>query len=232
MKILMIADHEEKAFWDNWSAQTAERLADVGLILSAGDLHAGYLEFLVTMLNVPLVFVRGNHDSSYRKNPPEGCIDADGQIVEVTFGGSSPHKIRILGLGGSMRYTDDDPYMYTEKEMKKRIAAAGRVSLKEAVKNLITDRSAGEPDILLTHAPCRGYGDLDDMPHRGFECFNDLLDKYHPKLHVYGHVHRAYSAGTGDGSQGFRRVISHPSGTTLINASGYYIYDIPEKCGI
>ena len=38
------------------------------------------------------------------------------------------------------------------------------------VKNARTDF-----DILLTHAPCRGYGDMEDLPHRGFECFNDLL---------------------------------------------------------
>ena len=56
MKILLIADHEDKALWDYWSKQTQDRLADVNLILSAGDLDADYLEFLVTMLNVPLVY--------------------------------------------------------------------------------------------------------------------------------------------------------------------------------
>ena len=86
MKILLISDTEEKAFWDNWTRATAESLADVDLVLSAGDLNPLYLEFLVTMLNVPLVYVRGNHDGYYDERPPEGCENADGKIVELEFG--------------------------------------------------------------------------------------------------------------------------------------------------
>lgn len=26
-------------------------------------------------------------------------------------------------------------------------------------------------DILLTHAPAAGINDMDDLPHRGFQCF-------------------------------------------------------------
>ena len=92
-------------------------------------------------------------------------------------------------------------------------------------------------DILLTHAPCKGYGDMEDIPHQGFECFNSLLERTKPKLHVYGHIHKEYSgavlAGTADqngarasGIKGFRRQIEHPSGTTLINASGYQLIEI------
>ena len=89
MKILLISDTEERSLWDNWTGATAERLADVGLILSAGDLKAEYLEFLVTMLNVPLVYVRGNHDEMYDERPPEGCEDADGKVVDVECGRGS-----------------------------------------------------------------------------------------------------------------------------------------------
>ena len=72
-------------------------------------------------------------------------------------------------------------------------------------------------DILLTHSPCRGYGDMEDLPHRGFECFNYLLNKYSPQLHCYGHVHREYGR--------IERTIMHPSGTLLINGSGHHIID-------
>ena len=204
MKILRIADREEDKLWGDWSAHTRDALKDVGLVLSAGDLDADYLEFLVTMLNVPLVYVRGNHDGACGKKPPEGCIDADGRIVEAA-------GLRILGLGGSMRYKPDAPDMYTENEMVRR--------LRPVYRRLAVDRMMGKKgfDILLTHAPCRGYGDMEDIPHRGFECFNSLLDRYSPLMHCYGHVHREY----GD----FKRVREHISGTKLINASGYYIYD-------
>ena len=78
---------------------------------------------------------------------------------------------------------------------------------------------AGRPafDILLTHAPCKGYGDLEDLPHTGFDCFNRLLNKYSPQLHCYGHVHQEYG--------NFRRRIEHPSGTLLVNGSGHCIID-------
>lgn len=208
MKLLLIADNEERYLWDDWNQNTRKELSDIGLILSAGDLDAEYLEFLVTMLNVPLVYVRGNHDGMYDEKPPEGCIDADGDIVEVTCGkGAVKEKVRILGLGGSMRYQDYSDDMYTEEEMARRIAGMRKVFLRERLKG-----NKGF-DILLTHAPSKGYGDMEDIAHTGFECFNRLLDKYRPKLHVYGHVHKEYGQ--------FDSAMTHPSGTRLINACGY-----------
>lgn len=235
MKILVVADTEEKALWDRWNADTAERLSDVGLILSAGDLHADYLEFIVTMLNVPLIYVRGNHDGAYDNAPPEGCIDADGRIVEVQCpetSGSGGYRdgeenlrtVRILGLGGSMKYKYGADDMYSEQEMSWRIMKAGF--------SLATDKLRGKSgfDILLTHSPCKDYGDMDDQAHTGFECFERLLEKYHPKYHVYGHVHKEYggSVFTGDptSNKGYHSVIEHPSETVLINASGYQIIEL------
>jgi len=224
MKILLIGDHEEKALWDDWSEQMAARFSDIDLILSAGDLDSDYLEFLVTMMNIPLVYVHGNHDQSYLRKPPQGCIDADGKIVEIRCGNPS-ERIRILGLGGSMRYNNEAPYMFTEKEMQRQISRFRKTFFRHF-------------DVLLTHAPCKGYGDLDDLPHQGFECFNDLLNRYHPKLHVYGHIHRAYGENRGslqisgreqelskNEIKGFQRMITHPSGTILVNADSYYVFE-------
>lgn len=229
MKVLLISDTEEKSLWENWTKATADMLADVELVLSAGDLNHSYLEFIVTMLNVPLVYVRGNHDGSYDEEPPEGCEDADGKVVEVECGtGPSRRKIRILGLGGSMRYKEHASDMYTEGEMRARVREAERLIRKRrlaaSIKNFIRPAAAGgagnaktDFDILLTHAPCRGYGDMEDLPHRGFECFNYLLNKYSPQLHCYGHVHREYGR--------LERQVRHPSGTLLVNGSGHQIID-------
>ena len=229
MKILLISDTEERSLWDDWTEATARNLADVELILSAGDLKAEYLEFLVTMLNVPLVYVRVNHDGRYDERPPEGCENADGTVVEIECGrGSSGQRIRILGLGGSMRYNSESPDMYTENEMAERIRKAERIIRKRrlagVIKNMVKP-AAGDInkkrnpdfDILLTHAPCRGYGDMEDLPHRGFECFNDLLNKYSPQLHCYGHVHQEYGR--------IDRHLRHPSGTLLVNGCGHQIID-------
>ena len=71
--------------------------------------------------------------------------------------------------------------MYTEKQMESRIRRLGR-----AIR-----RNDGF-DVLVTHAPARHINDLDTLPHRGFECFGGLLDKYQPRYFVHGHIHMSY----------------------------------------
>lgn len=170
MKILLVADEESRYLWDFYQPG---RLSGYDLILSCGDLKQEYLEFLVTMSNIPLLYVPGNHDKGYINYPPEGCECIDDRMVTV-------NGIRILGLGGCMRY-NLGVYQYTEAEMTKR------------VRKLIPKiRMAGGVDIIVTHAPPRGYGDAADNAHRGFEAFLPLLDKYQPKYLVHGHVHPSY----------------------------------------
>ena len=69
MKILAIADTEERCLWECFRK---ERFEGVDLILSAGDLDPDYLEFLVTVINKPLIYVRGNHDDRYARHAPGG----------------------------------------------------------------------------------------------------------------------------------------------------------------
>ena len=168
MKILAIADTEERCLWECFRK---ERFEGVDLILSAGDLDPDYLEFLVTVINKPLIYVRGNHDDRYARHAPGGCICVEDSVY--TYRG-----IRIAGLGGSMRYRDG-ANMYTEREMSKRMRKLSRKV-----------RMVGGCDILLTHAPAAGMGDLDDLPHRGFECFNTALESWGADYMVHGHVDR------------------------------------------
>ena len=76
MKILFIADTEAKAYWDFFKK---ESFPEVDLIISCGDLKSEYLSFLATMTTVPVLYVHGNHDDNYEKNPPGGCICIDGE---------------------------------------------------------------------------------------------------------------------------------------------------------
>lgn len=195
MRILVVADVESKALWDYY---TPGCLSDIDLILSAGDLDADYLSFLVTMANVPVLYIHGNHDKTYHIKPPEGCICIEDDIYEYK-------GIRILGLGGCQRYCYG-PHQYSEAEMKKRIRSlCFKLFRKKGF------------DILLTHAPTLGCGDSEDLPHKGFSCFRDLITKYHPRYHIYAHVHKDYS-------HKFRRILELDS-TTVINAYEKYIID-------
>ena len=67
MKIMFLADEESKAYWDYFRKESFE---GIDLIVSCGDLKASYLSFLTTMVNVPVLYVHGNHDDKYEKNPP------------------------------------------------------------------------------------------------------------------------------------------------------------------
>lgn len=262
--------------WTHWETAGKKRLEGVDLILSAGDIKAMYLEFLVTMLGVPCLYVRGNHDHMYHEQPPRGCVCIEDGVIEVIeyedsgkvmlkeeairgkvlnslYSGEASSigdklhlyrdavrkateidppgvkTYRIAGLGGSMRYRDGTD-MYTEREMRSRVRKLKRQMKRGVITRVIGKKSISRDladkmrrgghviDILLTHAPCKGHGDMEDLAHTGFDCFNRLLEELHPRYHCYGHVHMEYGM--------IRRESEHPSGTHLINVSGMYILDI------
>ena len=198
MKILIVSDEECPALWDYY---VPGRLAGYDLIISCGDLKADYLSFLVTMARCPVLYVHGNHDVRYDQYPPEGCDCIDDVIVEY-------NGLRILGLGGCRKY-HPGPHQYTEAEMRCRIRKL-RLAL----------RRTGGVDIVVTHAPPRGLGDGEDPAHLGFEALVELLDKYHPKYLVHGHVHMRYGVSN-------PRVRQYGD-TTLINACERFELEVPD----
>ena len=99
--------------------------------------------------------------------------------------------------------------MYTEQAMKIRIR-----------KLWIKIRKAGGFDVLVSHAPAYGQGDLGTLSHRGFQCFLGLMDKYKPKYFIHGHVHKNYGIHI--------PTVSKYNETTIINACGYYIFDYED----
>ena len=46
-----------------------EKLDGIDLILSSGDLNPHYLSFLATFTTAPVLYVHGNHDDKYEKDP-------------------------------------------------------------------------------------------------------------------------------------------------------------------
>ncbi len=196
MKLLLISDEEDRGLWDYYRP---ERTKDVNLILSAGDLKAEYLSFLVTMANKPLLYVHGNHDGDYDRRPPEGCECVDDRLVTI-------QGLRILGLGGCQCY-NNGPYQYTERQMERRIRRLWLQLYR-----------AGGVDIVLTHAPARGYGDAENLTHQGFEAFLKLLDRWEPRYLIHGHVHRRY--------QPMQNAVLQRGKTTIINASGKHYLEL------
>ncbi len=198
MKILVLADHKSKFLYDFYEP---ERVKDIDLIISCGDLPAEYLSFFVTLCNVPLLYVRGNHDNRYETKPPEGCTCIEDDIYVH-------NGVRILGLGGSMEYIPGTPNQYTERKMVKRVR---RLWMKL--------RKHKGFDILVGHAPAYRINDLEDLPHRGFEVFRTLMEKYEPKFFFHGHVHANYS-------RSFKRTDTYCK-TTIVNGYDFYVVEYP-----
>lgn len=196
IKILFISDEPSPALWDYFDPS---RLDGIDLIISCGDLPPQYLSFLVTFFNGPLLYVHGNHDDCYLDTPPEGCICIDGRVYEF-------EGLRIAGLGGSMRYRRGT-FQYTEKQMLLRT-----IKLQYRI-----FRCKGL-DILVSHAPAYGVNDGSDLPHRGFQCFHRLLEKYHPRYFVHGHMHFSYNP--------MQKRVCERGDVTVINACKEYVLEI------
>ena len=79
MKILCVSDQIDPLVY---SINIKERYQDVDLVISAGDLPMEYLEFIVSSLNKPLLFVFGNHNLNalpyYHKN-----LGADASLQSI-----------------------------------------------------------------------------------------------------------------------------------------------------
>jgi len=199
MKILTVSDQVESLLYDRFDAT---RFQGVDLVLACGDLPPEYLTFLVTRLNVPLYFVKGNHDiraSGYR---PDGCIDLDGKLI-------THRGLRIIGFEGCHWY-NGNPHQYTEKQMRRKI---GRMRFKIW--------RAGGIDIVITHAPPRHIHDGRDLCHKGFECFGCLIRRYAPRYFIHGHMHLNYT--------GASERLTVVNQTQVVNAYGYFLIEIEEE---
>ena len=196
MKILALSDQESLGLWDYFDSS---RLDGIDLILSCGDLNPHYLSFIATFAHAPVLYVHGNHDDRYADVPPEGCICVEDQVYTCK-------GVRILGLGGYMRYKQKGKHQYTQRQMDRRVWKQKLALLRR-----------GGFDILLTHAPALGLNDGEDLAHTGFEVFNTLMDRYQPRYFIHGHVHMNYG-------REFPRLSTYGE-TQVINAYETYTFE-------
>jgi Icc-related predicted phosphoesterase len=176
MKILAVTDETVERLY---TLAANGHFADVGLVLSCGDLPYPYLENLVTLLNVPLLYVPGNHDPVYDSRHvnarAEGCENVDGRVIRV-------RGLTVAGLGGSPRYHPQGVNQYSPSEMTLR---AWRLAASIAWNR----PRLGPLDILITHSPPLGIHDEDTLAHHGLAAINWLIGFAKPRYHLHGHVH-------------------------------------------
>lgn len=167
-----------------YNGSLRERFPDVQLILGCGDLPPSYLEFIVSMLNVPCLYVPGNHDgvpehTEYGRTlvAPDGARNIDGRVVQHD-------GLVIGGLGGSVWY-NGGPNQYTQGMMA--------VRLTQLLPRIVwhRQRNGYGLDILITHSPPAGIHDGSGA-HTGFRALRWLVERFPPRYLIHGHIHRNY----------------------------------------
>lgn len=229
MRVLAIADTPERLLYEHFSPERWKGHVDV--VLSCSDLDHEYLEFLVTVLDVPLYYVAGNHDTSYRTRPPEGCESIDGRVVRV--GG-----LRIAGVSGSMQYNaGPDEYQYTERQMAGKTRRLGYRVWRAGGVDLVISHAAplhcpafhGCPSPVGGGRPCEHPDrpahleaclDASDRCHQGFAAFRRFILRHRPRYWLHGHNHLTYA---------WMPRLSTIGETTVINAYGHFVLDTERR---
>lgn len=181
MRILTLSDRVEPLLY---GPSLQRVVGDIDLVLSCGDLPDYYLDYVVTTLNVPCYFVRGNHaqgaeflngDAEQRRLHPHGGDVNDRVVCE--------QGMLIAGLEGSMRYNRNPRFQYTEAEMRRKVLRMAPRLLRNRL------RYGRYLDVLITHAPPLGIHDGPDLCHRGFHAFLTFMRRFRPRYLIHGHKH-------------------------------------------
>jgi Icc-related predicted phosphoesterase len=180
MKILTVSDKEVSLIY---GSKIKDLFKDVDLAVSCGDLSYYYLEYIISSLDIPLYYVRGNHAREVEygcagpRKEPWGAIDIHKKVVRDPDSG-----LLMAGIEGSLIYNYGN-HQYTQNEM-------WAMAL-QLVPGLLLNkiRYGRYLDLFVTHAPPWGIHDADDIAHQGVKAFNWLIKTFKPAYHVHGHIH-------------------------------------------
>ncbi len=201
MKILSVSDVELSFIY---SPLILKRFKDIDLIISCGDLSYFYLEYIVSMLNQPLYFVRGNHanDVEYgvagERSSPWGGVDINRRVVNHA-------GLLMAGIEGSLEY-NKGPYQYSQGDMWSYVLSLAPALLLNRM------RYGRFLDVFVSHAPPWGIHDQVDRPHQGIKAFRWLIDVFKPSLFLHGHIH-VYRSDTA--------TVTQVGSTMVINSYGF-----------
>lgn len=211
MKLLTVSDKEVSLIY---SPQIRQRFEDVDLAVSCGDLSYYYLEYIVSSLDIPLYYVRGNHAKAVEygcagpREAPWGAVDLHRKVVYDSKSG-----LLMAGIEGSLRY-NKGPHQYTQPEMWSMVLQLVPALLWNKL------RYGRYLDVFVTHAPPWGIHDQNDRAHQGVKAFNWLIKTFQPTLHIHGHIHVYTPMVTTETMVG---------NTMVLNTFGYRKLNLPGK---
>lgn len=186
MNILTVSDVENSLIY---SPFIRDRFHDIDLAISCGDLSYFYLEYIISSLDIPLYYVRGNHarDTEYghtcTRTSPWGAVNLHRKVVHDKSSG-----LLLAGIQGCLRYNQGS-YQYSQMEMWLLVMLLVPALLLNKI------RYGRYLDIFVSHAPPWGIHDDTDLAHQGIKAFLWLVKVFQPTYHLHGHVH-IYHPGT------------------------------------
>lgn len=207
MKLLIVSDQEVDLIY---SPVVKSQFGDCDMVISCGDLSYYYLEYIVSSLDVPLYYVRGNHAFAVEYgcagecNAPLGGVDLHQYCVRHESG------LLLSGVEGSVRY-NQGPYQYTQSEMWWMVWKLVPRFLYNRL------RYGRYLDIFVTHAPPWKIHDCEDLPHHGIKAFRWLIKVFRPSFHLHGHTHLSLQNPVAFTTFG---------ATQVVNVYGYYCLDV------
>lgn len=179
MKVVLISDTHLRHRAELIDIPKCDLLIHAGDALSGGD--AGELRSFAAWLDsleaTHKVFVAGNHDVIFEKNPyearkllPRDVIYLEGDMTEVA-------GLKIYGAPWQPEFCDWAFNLKRGWPLKEKWEAV----------------PAGV-DILVTHGPPLGILDYSrfSQQHVGCEDLRREIDRIKPRLHVFGHIHGGY----------------------------------------
>lgn len=201
ISVLSVSDKVEEIIY---SPQLRRRFCDVEFVISCGDLPYYYVEYIVSALDKPVFFVRGNHakileySDSGPRSSPLGAFDLHRKSYTL-------NGVIIAGIEGSIRY-NTGPFQYTQREMW--------LNTLSIVPKLVMNRArfGRYLDIFVSHAPPWQINDRMDWPHQGIKSFRWLIEVFRPMYHFHGHIHLY-------GPDNPQIVVHH--GTEVVNTYGH-----------
>lgn len=207
LKILAVSDIEHPRIYDQ---MIKDRFGDVDFVLACGDLPNFYLDYIISMLNIPMFYVNGNHVPQNLKYPnqnqeePQGAYNLHKRVIY-----NREFNIIIAGIEGCQKY-NKGRHQYTQSEMWLMILAM--------VPTLIWNKLfyGRYLDIFVAHAPAWKINDETDLAHRGIKAFRWLIETFHPRVFLHGHVHT---------NRNLPSQVHQHGPTSIYNAYGYQVVE-------
>ncbi len=218
LKALSVSDRIDTSLLE---AEIYEKYKDIDLILSCGDLPYYHIEKLFQLYEVPVLYVRGNHDPrvEYGKSGPlygpRGGIDMHGRMEVL-------NEAIFAGFEGSLPYKDG-PFLYSQAEM-------WHLVLRLVPRLLWNKLTYGRYlDVVIAHSPPYGIHDRDSNVHGGFKAFRWLIKVFRPTYFFHGHIHVYEDTQTTETVVGNTKVINTYGHRKTILRPGQRHYSTRER---